>query len=391
MFLSTTSEVTVETSGNDVSYILPVRPLGNLRWFGLIPVGFGLLFISVPWSMFGGFVKNLLTGGINGPEIFFTIFLIPFFIAGLVPLSIGLFVICGRCRIDWRNERLSVLDYAGLIRWRRRFPKKTIRKFTVGRGNPQAQGEPITSGPLVNLGALVAEFEEGKPRLMAIGYPQEWLQSIAEDLATHVGASTNVVTAPQVETTEPGCIESADVDKPSNTQIQLENRIGEIRINVPSSGLRKGSKGFFGFAIFWCLFMSVISSVLIFGKTTHGIPWFVFLMLALFWTIGLGMLAGAINMSRRRFTIVASRSELKVAQTGPFGSREWQWPRSEIVAVRADSSGMKINNVPILELQILAIGRKKVGVMAGRDDQELRWLATELRKALEIPVQRMDN
>src|SRR5581483_11184937 len=52
MYLSSTSEVRVESSGNDVSYVLPPRSLGNLRWLGLFPVGISLFILGGPLRQF---------------------------------------------------------------------------------------------------------------------------------------------------------------------------------------------------------------------------------------------------------------------------------------------------------------------------------------------------
>jgi hypothetical protein len=41
-----------------------------------------------------------------------------------------------------------------------------------------------------------------------------------------------------------------------------------------------------------------------------------------------------------------------------------------------------MNNVPILELQIVDQAGKKFGLLAGRDDAELHWLAWELTQAI---------
>ena len=120
MYLSSTSEIRVETAGYDASYALPVRPLGRLRWFGLLPIAFGVLFIWMPAQSLSGFLKKAASGEAGPGEWFFLLFLIPFIVGGLVPICLGLLVICGRSRVDWRERRLSVVECAGPVRWRRR-------------------------------------------------------------------------------------------------------------------------------------------------------------------------------------------------------------------------------------------------------------------------------
>ena len=115
MFLSPTSEIRVEAAGNDVSYLLPSRPLGKLRRFGLIPVAFSLLFISIPLKSLIEFLQRIAAGEGGIGNWFFVLFLSVFIVAGLTPLWLGLLAIYGRCRMDWRERRLSVTDYAGPI------------------------------------------------------------------------------------------------------------------------------------------------------------------------------------------------------------------------------------------------------------------------------------
>ena len=57
-------------------------------------------------------------------------------------------------------------------------------------------------------------------------------------------------------------------------------------------------------------------------------------------------------------------------------------------AIRADASGMEVNDVPVIELQVHPAAGRKAGFFAGRDSEELRWMATELRRALNVPAER---
>src|SRR5579864_3192839 len=91
-------KIRVESVRDDVTYNLPVRPLGKLRWLGLFLVGFGVLFISVPARMEIAFAKQILAGKADLGAWFFFLFVIPFIIAGLMPLGAGVLIVFGRCR-----------------------------------------------------------------------------------------------------------------------------------------------------------------------------------------------------------------------------------------------------------------------------------------------------
>ena len=78
--------------------------------------------------------------------------------------------------------------------------------------------------------------------------------------------------------------------------------------------------------------------------------------------------------------------QLRVTTKGLFGTKERRWDRDEIAAIRADRSNMEVNDRPVIELQIQPRTGKKTGLLAGRNEQELRWLATRLRQALQVPA-----
>jgi hypothetical protein len=389
MFLSTTPEVRVESFGSDVSYLFPPRPLGALRWLGLVFVAFSILFIWGPaHGLFDSFKR------LHDPEhssqsfeIVSVIGLLIFVLAGCIPGALGLLIAFGRCRIDWRNQRLSVLDYAGPIRWRRRFPKNPVRKFTVNVGGAEITNRPVTSGPLADLGALTAEFESGAKRVVVLGYPRDWLRDLAEDLSTRVGTSISTVNAPPVEVVDARVNppQFADVSKPVDTEVKIESHAGGLRIEIPPAGLRKGSKSLFSFGILWCSFMTLFTFMAIRSPAkTHEVTPYIFI--GIFWFVGLAMIGGAVNMARRRATLLIESGGLRLTQTGLVGTKQREWRRGDIAAVRADASGMEVNNRPVIELQIHPVTGRKAGFFAGRNTDELRWIATELRKALGVPA-----
>jgi len=110
------------------------------------------------------------------------------------------------------------------------------------------------------------------------------------------------------------------------------------------------------------------------------------LFIAGFWLIGLGMLAGAVNLGRRTAKLSVDLGRLHVEINGLFGRKERVWSRDEIAAVCAGPSGMEVNDRPVIELQIHPVGGKKVGFLGGRDEPELRWMAAQLRRSLKVPA-----
>lgn len=77
-------------------------------------------------------------------------------------------------------------------------------------------------------------------------------------------------------------------------------------------------------------------------------------------------------MGLRRTELKAAGDTLQIEIRGPFGVRRMQWHGDELAAVPVDASGMEVNDEPVPELPIEPLTGKKVGLMAGRDEQELR-------------------
>jgi len=66
-----------------------------------------------------------------------------------------------------------------------------------------------------------------------------------------------------------------------------------------------------------------------------------------------------------------------------------EWPREvrrreDIADIRAGPSGISVNERPVRERQVHPRSGKKVSLLTGRDEAELRWMATHLRRALGI-------
>ena len=140
-------------------------------------------------------------------------------------------------------------------------------------------------------------------------------------------------------------------------------------------------------ALFWCGMMMILTvGLAVFGPgQSASMPWFVWLLLLGFWLIGAGLLAGSVNMGRRSAVLEADRGRLRVRVRGIFGERDWEWRRDELAALRTGGSGLEVNDVPVIELQVHPRVGSKIGLLSGRDEQELRWIATRLRAVLDVP------
>lgn len=374
-------EVYVESIGDEATYQLPVRPLGPLRLAGLVPLGF-----SVVWF---GFLSKILVPQFrhlaNHPQpfdYFICAFLLCFVAAGCAPAALGLAALFGRCRIRWRNGHLHVSEQVGPFGWPRRMSRRPIRKFLVIGGGGSGPGGPLIPGPLGTLALLSAKFENGVSKTVAAGYPRPWLEAIAHDLSIRAGHAQGTAAPPVVDYQGPGGAPAGGmVEKPPGSPVTIQRGSASTTLEVPPTGLWKGSMGLFFFALFWCGITGTITVAFLAGKNFQlaMIPFF-----AIFWLIGLGVLAAAINMGRRRVTLTAGRSELAVVTSGPFGTKRVNILRANIVNITVGASRVEANHRPVLELQVRQATGEKTGFLLGRDPDELRWIAWELNQALGV-------
>jgi len=236
---------------------------------------------------------------------------------------------------------------------------------------------------------MAAEFADGSKKMVLWGYPRAWVLACAQELTRYVGGVASAVKPVAVEVVEAMAGSAADADvvqQPAGSRVQVEHNSSLRRYTIPPTGVWRGSKGLLVFGIFWCGFMAVFTTLMLTAKGSAeggeflGIIAFVLL----FWLIGIGLLAGAVNMGKRTASLTVAGNKLSIVTKGLFGAKQWEWSPEQIAAIRADASGMAVNDRPVIELQIHPRTGKKVGLLAGRNEPEIRWLATELRRALQV-------
>ncbi len=390
-------EVAVERTGEMLRVRLPRRRLGRVRLVGLVPVLFGLAFISAPVFMMSGLFRDVL----EKPGFFHALtalFLLVFIFVGLKPVNFGMQLLFGRTTVELGREWLRVVESAGPFRLVRKARREDITRFEISVGKPGTV--PVFLQVLNGLGSLEAQFANTKPMPVALGYPREWLAALGEELRARINdenivhggavlpAVGEVVKKLESESREPmPATEIAIQPKQSNARLQIVG--GTLTLTLPPLGLRRGSRGLFLMSLVWCGFMAVFTT-LVFGgilKTSaaQAVPFLLFALL--FWGIGITMMLVAVNMARRRALLIADADGLRIAQQGLFGRKSWAWSREQLAAIRADRSGMEVNNVPVIELQVHSADGKKTGLFSGRDDAELQWMATVLRQHFAVPAQ----
>lgn len=378
-------EIQVEHWPERTTYDFPGRPIGKLRYFGLVPMLFSLAFVWFPLQMLRGPFRELFSGKANLAELVAFVFVGVFVLVALIPFSFGLFLLAGRTRLVVTRDRLTVTQVAGPIRRSSKIRVSQIHRLEF---RAPARDNPARPAPawLANLGGLTAQLKNGKSRQLLLGYPSDWIEPVAEELTGFLrlgGATVSVERVEMKHDTDAAVVVEEVVSKPVDTRVRMESHANGLVMEVPPSGLRRGARGLFVFGLCWCGALGLITWL---ARASSGPPLGVYLFFAVFWLIGAAMLATSLSLARRRATLTCASRALTVEQQGLFGKKVRQWRSGEIAALRAGPSGMAVNNQPLFELQIHPVVGRNVGLLTGRPEPELRWLASELRQALGVPA-----
>lgn len=369
-------------------YVLPKRALGAARKVGWVPLGMGVFAtVFMVFWMWGPIAGGLRGSGLGRwLSIGFGLLGLPglAFGIGLIALGAAILANASHAEVSLGEGFLCAIERVGVIPIRRRRRVEQIKRLVVETGGITVTDNRGMRRTLVpDLAVLKAEMHSGKPFLLVPGYSAGLLHSLADKIAAALPAGahpeTVELTAPAVEVVERAADAPAgdvEVPMPAGTDITLRMESNGLAISVPPKGLWKGSQGLFFFSLLWNGFMVVFSAAMLHGKAP--VPAYLFLLL--FWTIGLGLLAGSIHMARRRVLLAVVNNVLAYRATSPFRTSEQRIALADLDTVRVGPSGMEVNHRPVMELQILTRNGKKIGLLSNRSREEQEWLAWVLRQ-----------
>ena len=323
----------------------------------------------------------------------FAAFGLPFLIAGMVPLGLGAFVLYGRSEVRVAHGKLVNIERAFPFRWSWSRNISEITRLSVSQDAVKVNDKPITEGPLAKLATIAARTKAHRPMLVAPGYPREWLRTMADELAYRCQTESDslfVETDQPIEVVEENLGKSEDEDpfrearlgQPPESLVEIDRLPTGITLKVPPPGIRKGSRGLFGFSLVWNGFIAVFTVVLIAVAFEDQEALYGLLFMIPFWAVGIGTLLSSINMGRRNAVLAVVADRLMIMQTGIFGTKRREWNRNEVKTIRSGPTGSSVNDVPIMELQVTDQQDKVFGALSGREPNELSWLAFELTESL---------
>ena len=309
------------------------------------------------------------------------------------------------------------LTAGGMLRWQSGADGSSpATEIAVGN---LAKFEVGLFGPLA---VLTVETKQGVSHAMFTGYPRDWLDALAVELSRRCQVPTRSVepAAPsllaplaalavqpamndaarlqqvaeavgavyqRVMTARfPGAFQE-EPDQPATSRVVCEQRDNGVTLTVPPGGIGP----FFLLGCGLCAFamLPTIAGFISGFRTEDGSLGPLWLS-ASFWALALAVLIPAFHHARAQVTLAVLGDELEAEVSSVLRTRRYSWKRNELADVRSGdngwvSGGDESNLTPVAQLHIFPKYDKKVGLLAGRDATEIRWIATVLRRALRLP------
>jgi hypothetical protein len=377
------------------AYKLPPRGLRGLRYLAAVP-----LLIALGGGVAVGFFSASRFA--RGPLAAWGWATLAFASLGYARMAYSLVSLAaviwrGRGEVEvYDDGRVRALDRGGWfrVRWGRLKPG-TARRLVLIDLAPATQPPAPGSAP-TDLWQLSAETDRGRRVWLAIAYPRAVLAALADELARALVLAAPVEpesaaapaapvapAAPLPVDVETPAVPSRDVfDQPLGSRVTLERHPDGVTITVPPIGIWKATGGI---VLLGCVFGALggIGTTLVILAVLQGARFNPALLVPLvFLCIGVGVLLATIHSGRKRVVLAVVGDQLHTFETGPFGSRRRAFARAELSDIACGPSNIKVNNRNLPQLQIVNPDKTHVGLMTGRDETELMWLATVLRQAL---------
>ena len=165
---------------------------------------------------------------------------------------------------------------------------------------------------------------------------------------------------------------------------QIEHTATGVRVFVPAQGFRGG-------ASLWCLgiiiavFASIFEAVNILEVLSgNHRAWISIILASPFLITGLAMMVRAWTLGQRTALLTVDPDGLSIDRHSPFRDERNHFSRHIIDEVRVGPSGMKVNDTPVMELQVWVKGEKALGMLSQCTAEQCQEIAVALRPGLGL-------
>lgn len=360
------TRVQVTREGNGVTLVIPpplpktltrLLILGSFVSAVAAPLVIGVMFAGAPpgfrWLSVAAFALVSLLG------------VLPF-VGGLLR----------QYRIEREENSLTIVKKGLWGTRRRRFNWSLIRSVSASQRRGISSSGP--SGENLPSFELRIEIEGSRPVRLLEGANEYELRWIAWTIRNESPAPEP---APRPR---PVQVPREHPVQPPRSRATLEVTSDGIRILLPALGVFRPQKNG---ALIGALVLPVFSlggmvALAVFRSHLQDLWMFGMVILGLFVGIGAGVVLTVINERSRTGIVEAGPERLRISSKGILGTRVCEWPSSRVRGLRGGFSGSTVNDEPQMDLLLTLEDNKEWSWFKGRDLNELRWVASEVWKAL---------
>ena len=315
-------------------------------------------------------------------------------VVGAVAVLIGLLILRGgafgligfRRAIEVGQRRLRVVERLGPL-WRSRSRALHAVRGLLIRPEQSSARNVRSTAPAFCLDAectsRALRLADRCPRALAARVAERVARACRDALAV----SGREAPPLPIRQAGPPELESAAV-KPADAEVTANARGGGLRLVVPPLGFRRAPKGPFILGLAFLAFSTVASLSALGVRAAPPDLWaliFFSAVMLVFWGVGLFALAQALRVAYSETLLSVRGGFLALTREDLFGTVRRRWRRAEIKGIEIGPCAAlpkEKGRPPIPEVQVHFKAGGSFGVLAGRDERELRWVADALRKAL---------
>ncbi len=332
----------------------------------------GLIFFSLFWLAITAFATSgLVIDWMQNPVLGWDE-IVQFFVMGLF-WTIGLGVLVAAVNIGKTSVMIGVLSGEQLFVERKslfgtkwsEFDRQQIKKICRGPSNIEVNDKRIYQ--------LQIHTTDGNKTGLLTQLTDAELEWIASVLRNELSISKRSDGASWKSMVDP----HGDLVPPLDSKIAVKEMGNQTQIDINPLGIRLldsyllTSAGILGAAVI--PFFLMVDSVFLAVVIAAGIS-----------LIGAGILIGRAIYLTRRFQLNASLDELNLQRTDCFGEKQMNWPAQEIQWIDVNGSGAQANGVEIMHVLIKTRSGSTFGMMLGRPDEELAYVAGLLNRRMGL-------
>jgi hypothetical protein len=187
-----------------------------------------------------------------------------------------------------------------------------------------------------------------------------------------------------------------------------------FRFVLTPVGITRAGHGFFWVGLCFCLGITVITAsflLLATGNSDGGVdsfdqlqslPLLAWVVLGAFWVVSIWAALFGASMGIRSGVIEVAGNSLRVREKKLLSRRQHQWTNNELIAIQTGPSGFSVGRSKktgrsgaagksIQQLHIHLSDGRRLRLFTGRDADELDWISSELRQALNLTHKAYDG